>query len=125
MIGLTVGFAESTMIIEGMIVGLIVTILVFEPDFDGNEGIVGEVDEALVGKGVEVEGGKEGILVGDAEGVLVMSVGVYVDGIAVFEVVGATEGWPVGRLDDPLVDSIDGEDVEIVVGALDETKLGD
>ena len=76
MIGLTVGFAESTMIIEGMIVGLIVTILVFEPDFDGNEGIVGEVDEALVGKGVEVEGGKEGILVGDAEGVLVMSVGV-------------------------------------------------
>ena len=51
------------------------TLLVFEPDFDGNKGIVGEVDEALVGKGVgEVEGGKEWILVGDAEGVLVMSV---------------------------------------------------
>ena len=74
MIGLTVGFAESTMIIEGMIVGLIVTILVFEPDFDGNEGIVGEVDEALVGNGVGEEGGKELILVGETVGVLVMSV---------------------------------------------------
>ena len=101
------------------------TTLVFEPDFDGNKGIVGEADGASVGNGVgEEEGGKKGTLVGDAEGVLVMSVGVYVDGIAVFEVVGAKEGWPVGRLDDPLVDSIDGEDVEIVVGVFDETKLG-
>ena len=49
-------------------------LLVFEPDFDGNKGIVGEVDEALVGNGVGEEGGKEWILVGDAEGVLVMSV---------------------------------------------------
>ena len=53
------------------------TILVFEPDFDGNKGIVGEADGASVGNGVgEKGGGKEGTLVGDAEGVLVMRVGV-------------------------------------------------
>ena len=37
---------------------------------------------------------------------------------------GATEGWPVGRLDGPLVGPIDGKCVEIVVGIPDGTKLG-